>query len=175
MSFPLGNRLFHCGKSPDKYCMKDTSFAEILNEYISESLENSEVHCETTSHLEPAFLSQLIGSIPPLRVQNHSLSRKAYTFTKNQNADVKQSLKLKTHSMTEAQFKAYETILYSLELPILKAHTLFPEGFSNSQLKKAYKIAALRNHPDTGGSHESFLEIKKCYELLMGFAKTKPT
>lgn len=75
--------------------------------------------------------------------------------------------------MTAEQFKAYETLFYALELPVLKAHRLLPEGFNQLQLKKAYKLAALKNHPDSGGSHESFLEIKKCYDILEGFVKTK--
>lgn len=75
--------------------------------------------------------------------------------------------------MTQAEFKAYETLLYALELPILVAHRLFPECFNQQQLKKVYKLAALKNHPDSGGCHESFLEIKKCYDILEGFVKTK--
>lgn len=75
--------------------------------------------------------------------------------------------------MTQVEFKAYETLLYALELPILAAHRLFPECFNQQQLKKAYKLAALKNHPDGGGCHESFLEIKKCYDILEGFVKTK--
>lgn len=75
--------------------------------------------------------------------------------------------------MSEAQFKAYETLLYALELPILAAHRLLPECYTLLQLKKAYKLAALKNHPDSGGCHESFLEIKKCYDILEVFVKTK--
>lgn len=77
--------------------------------------------------------------------------------------------------MTDVQFKAYETLFYALELPILTAHRLLPESFNQLQLKKAYKLAALKNHPDSGGCHESFLEIKKCYDILEGFVKTKAT
>lgn len=163
--------------------MKDFSFSEILENLSSENeiktATNIEHSQEISGTLEPAFLSHLMGrlqnEVPHVRVQNHSVS----SYSRKQNfADRTASthnFKLKSQGMTETQFKAYETLLYALELPILAAHRLFPEGFTFLQLKKAYKLAALKNHPDSGGCHESFLEIRKCYDILEGFAKTTAT
>ncbi len=149
--------------------MRDVSFAEILEKISSENETETSFSTEVSSTLEPAFLSNLLGEIPMLRVQNHSTSSYSHSYktvtTKN--------FKLKSQGMTQAEFKAYETLLYALELPILAAHRLFPECFNLLQLKKVYKLAALKNHPDSGGCHESFLEIKKCYDILEGFVKTK--
>ena len=153
--------------------MRDTSFAEILEKMTDEMMDESSVNQEIQGTVEPAFLSSLIGSVPFVRVLNHSTSQSFSAYTRPGFSEARESLKLKSHLMTAAQFKAYEMMLYALELPILKAHALFPESFNLLQLKKAYKLAALKNHPDTGGCHESFLEIKKCYEILEGFAKTK--
>ena len=38
---------------------------------------------------------------------------------------------------------------------------------SKEEIKKAYKKAALLNHPDKGGSHENFTIITKAYEILL--------
>lgn len=162
--------------------MKDVSFAEILEKMTSEidsstaDLHSSQTH--ETQSLEPAYLAYLQGtmgrSIPELSTHNHLASAYfKYQKTKPQKTSTK--FFLKSEGMTVRQFKAYEFLLYALELPILKAHQLFPESFNLVQLKKAYKLAALKNHPDQGGSHESFLELRKCYDILEGFVKTKPS
>lgn len=156
--------------------MRDISFAEILENISSENETETVFSQETFGTLEPAFLSHLMGSLqcdmPSVRAQNHSVS----SYSRKQNYTDKvvraNEFKLKSQGMTETQFKAYESLLYAMELPILAAHRLFPEGFTLFQLKKAYKLAALKNHPDSGGCHESFLEIRKCYDILEGFART---
>jgi len=152
--------------------MRDVSFAEILENISSENETETAFSQETFSTLEPAFLSHLMGSLqtelPSVRVQNHSVS----SYSRKQNYTDKtfsaREFKLKSQGMTETQFKAYESLLYAMELPILTAHRMFPENFNPQQLKKAYKLAALKNHPDSGGCHESFLETKKCYDILVG-------
>lgn len=153
--------------------MRDVSFAEILEKISSENETENVFSTEVSSTLEPAFLSSLLGEVPPLnirlRVQNHSTSSYSHSYKTVSAKD----FKLKSQGMTEGEFKAYETLLYALELPILAAHRMFPECFNQQQLKKVYKLAALKNHPDSGGCHESFLEIKKCYDILEGFVKTK--
>ncbi|AZZ36262.1 hypothetical protein CIK05_05470 [Bdellovibrio sp. qaytius] len=148
--------------------MRDATFAEILENFSSENEINSVICEEISGTLEPAFLSSLLGELPTLRVQNHSVS----SYSRSYRMIRANEFKLKSQGMTELQFKSYESLLYAMELPILAAHRMFPEAFTLSQLKKAYKLAALKNHPDSGGCHESFLEIRKCYDILEGFAKT---
>lgn len=150
--------------------MRDVSFAEILEKISSENETETTFSTEVSGTIEPAFLSSLMGEVPMLRVQNHSVS----SYSRSNKSVTLKDFKLKSQGMTQAEFKAYETLLYALELPILAAHRLLPECFNPQQLKKAYKLAALKNHPDSGGCHESFLEIKKCYDILEGFVKTKP-
>lgn len=152
--------------------MKDFSFAEILENISSENEMESVFSQEISGTLEPAFLASLIGEVPSVRVQNHSVSSYSRKHGYTDKTMSAREFKLKSQGMTETQFKAYESLLYAIELPILTAHRMFPEGFSLVQLKKVYKLAALKNHPDSGGCHESFLEIRKCYDILEGFAKT---
>lgn len=155
--------------------MRDVSFAEILEKITSENESEDTFSPEVSGTLEPAFLSSLLGEVAPVRVQYHSVS--SYSRRQNYTGQTltAKDFKLKSQGMTDVQFKAYETLFYALELPILTAHRLLPESFNQLQLKKAYKLAALKNHPDSGGCHESFLEIKKCYDILEGFVKTKAT
>lgn len=49
---------------------------------------------------------------------------------------------------------------YLLDLP--------PEGIlKSSQIKSAYRKAAKKAHPDTGGSHEIFVRLKEAYDALL--------
>lgn len=164
------------------FTMKDASFAEILEEMTLEndsfSSDVDSLQTIETQTLEPAYLAYLQGilgrSMSGLNTHNH-LASAYFREQKRKPQNASEKFYLKSEGMTHQQFKAYEFLLYALELPILKAHSLFPESFSLGQLKKAYKLAALKNHPDQGGSHESFLELRKCYDILEGFAKTKPS
>jgi len=156
--------------------MKTMDFAEILDQMIEKSYSEPETshHPSHTQTPDPAYVSALISqisaSIPVFKYH----SAKSYTSHRHSKAQAPTApFQLRSMGMSVVQFKAYETIFYALELPVLKAHQIFPEGFSPLQLKKAFKIAALKRHPDTGGSHESFLELKKSYELLLEFVKTK--
>jgi hypothetical protein len=38
---------------------------------------------------------------------------------------------------------------------------------SPDEIKKAYKTAALKNHPDKGGNNESFIAVKKAYDKII--------
>lgn len=41
-----------------------------------------------------------------------------------------------------------------------------PKSAGPNELKKAYRIAALKNHPDKGGDPEKFKELTQAYEVL---------
>ncbi|CAI5466727.1 unnamed protein product [Closterium sp. Yama58-4] len=41
-----------------------------------------------------------------------------------------------------------------------------PQGASADELKKAYRKAAIKNHPDKGGDPEKFKELAQAYEVL---------
>ena len=41
-------------------------------------------------------------------------------------------------------------------------------GVEAADLKKAYKVAALKAHPDKGGSQAEFIRVTQAYELLKG-------
>lgn len=45
------------------------------------------------------------------------------------------------------------------------------EGFTASELKRAFRQAALQTHPDQGGSVHSFMTLKGHYETLQGLVQ----
>ena len=180
--------------------MKDHSFHDILEQIIeSESInsssdfisKNKDLYNNTqegffnssSENLHSAEgLSTDISSIrQTLSVENFNgarraskeLGRKFYQVRVNAsiNSSVKQTTK-PAHTMNEIQKKAYESILYALNLPILIASRLLPMSFTAEDLKRSFKKAALNCHPDTGGHHESFLSLKKDYEILKQLVMT---
>ncbi|MGL5805403.1 MAG: DnaJ domain-containing protein [Xenococcaceae cyanobacterium] len=56
--------------------------------------------------------------------------------------------------------------------PLLNAIAFFglERGFTGSELKRVYRSLAIRCHPDTGGSHDAFIEFQKHYEILQRHA-----
>lgn len=165
--------------------MKTMEFSEILEKMLDDSDDTFSTESLSTNDfthrnfksksaqtLDNESLSRLItdlsASTPVFKFQG---TRGYFKVSKSLNA-TSSSFQLKAEGMTTEQFKAYEFMFYALEMPVLKAHQIFPEVFTSVQLKKAFKIAALKRHPDTGGSHESFLELKKSYELLVEFVRT---
>lgn len=157
----------------------DLSFAEILESMNEQGFadttpfEKTENQTENLVLQSSPFNTELIVNTPVFRFTQSHTSLYNKHQTKENPALNLTPFKLKAEGMTQEQFKSYEFLFYSMDLPVLKAHQLLPEKFNQSQLKKAFKIAALKQHPDTGGTHESFLELKKSYEILMDFVKTK--
>lgn len=63
------------------------------------------------------------------------------------------------HKLTEIQCRAYETLRhYVSELSV---------GFTQSELKKAYRKAVLIAHPDRGGSSAAFQKVRDSYKILV--------
>ncbi|MCC2680306.1 MAG: hypothetical protein K0R29_2882 [Pseudobdellovibrio sp.] len=70
------------------------------------------------------------------------------------------------HVFNPEQAQAFETLK--------KWNQLFTESFTRQELKRAFRIAVLKAHPDQGGSSESFQEVKKSYQILEGLVKNEP-
>ena len=53
-------------------------------------------------------------------------------------------------------------------LSSLKIIGIYNEGgeISPDEIKKAYKKAALKNHPDKGGNNDRFIAVKKAYDKI---------
>lgn len=74
-----------------------------------------------------------------------------------------------------ASEERYARLFLAMSLQEAKAVLGFPPGAipSPEEVSKAYKVKALENHPDRGGSHEKMVEVNVAKDLLLG--KGKPT
>lgn len=97
---------------------------------------------------DPAHLAFLMGQI----------ARKETVSPRGHYPAPKIRPQRKPHNFTPAQRLSYEFIKsWASELP---------EGFTLSELKKAFRQAAIAVHPDHGGSVTLFLELKDHHEVL---------
>ncbi len=131
----------------------ELTFFEILKE-ISDSDRQTPVLASASagweSALDPWGLSQIIGTIPVYKT-----GYKKYTSV---------PIPRKPHLMNPQQQLAFENL--SLWAPALT------NAFTRIELKSCYRAALLKTHPDQGGNSESFLAVKKSYEILKSFVKS---
>lgn len=134
------------------------SFHEILEKKMkAQSPETSTAQgFEQTSHSpphsqDPAHLAYLMGTLGPAYFRPQA--SRAYPSRPKPPPP--------PHSLSEAQRAAYDFFT-------LHGNTLSP-AFSQKELKKAFRILALKLHPDTnkGAVASAFIELKKNYETLL--------
>ncbi len=104
-------------------------------------------HCQ-----DPAHLAYLMGTLGPAAYFRPQTAR-AYPSRPKPPPP--------PHALSEAQKAAYDFFA-------LHGNTLTP-AFSQRGLKKAFRVLALKLHPDTnkGAVAGAFIELKKNYETLM--------
>lgn len=97
---------------------------------------------------DPSHLAFLMGQV----------HRKEFHSARGQYPAPKVRPQRKPHPLSPAQRQAYE---------FLKTwnHDL-SEGFTASELKKAFRHTAMILHPDHGGPPQQFVELKEHYETL---------
>ncbi len=169
---PLGKRCFPLGKAPfsplkksvfhwettfwtepftpyaDKKSMSfQASFKQILREKMgSEPFVNASE--ESLLNADPSHLAFLMGQV----------GRKEFNSPRGQYPAPKVRPQRKAHNFSPSQQQAYEFLkswIYDL-----------PAGFTASELKKAFRQAAMILHPDHGGNAPQFVELKAHYETL---------
>ncbi len=138
------------------------NFSDILENTIeNDSVFASEIHhdhnIEWSSDIEPMHLSYLLGTLdidstPPV------------LGLKNPYLKYKKTIVIPDHKLAHSEQSAFELINFYLPQP-----APLTKNFNMTQLKRAYKKAALRAHPDCGGTHERFLQLKSGCELLVAF------
>lgn len=102
----------------------------------------------STNQVDPAHMAYLIGQLEVFKMRG-----------KNQHYPApKVRPQRKPHSLSPLQKQAFSFIKGWI-------HDL-PEGFTENELKRAYRQAALLLHPDRGGSAQDFIELKTQYENL---------
>lgn len=158
-----------------------TSKNKDLYNNTQEASFNSSNSTSETLHSTESFSTDISSILNELSVENFNgaklaareQGRKFYQVRRNASINsFATPITKPAHTMNEIQKKAYESILYAMNLPILIASRLLPLSFTAADLKKSFKKAALNCHPDTGGHHESFLSLKKDYEILKQLVMT---
>lgn len=130
------------------------SFSEILAELKDKIPDFSS---EWESHLDPFGMAQLIAEVR-IAPQFKASIRKKYPKPPTTKVAFR-----KNHLFTDEQRQA---------LQVLMAYTYaLQENFNLHELKSAYRGAVLKTHPDQGGSSETFQEVKKSYQMLLGLVK----
>jgi hypothetical protein len=148
---------------------KSFEFSEILEKSMN---SESEIHDHSpllftsdytagwSSDIDPMHLSYLLGSLDIETIPT-------VNPLKNPYLKYKKIIQRPNHILTSLQKKALELINSQLT-----SNDSLPENFNLQQLKRSYKKAALKSHPDCGGSHESFLALKSDYEMLLAFLRS---
>lgn len=150
-SSPMGNTDFTEEFSMNAQSKSQNSFAEILeNLSHTRGTEHFNTHPSTDfsagwkSSLDPQGLAQIIGFTP--------------VFKTGYKKYVNPARPRIPHIMTAEQTAAFENLsIWSESLT---------SSFNRFELKSSYRQALLKTHPDQGGSAESFLQVKKSYEIL---------
>ncbi len=136
------------------------NFAEILENLINPHTTEHSEHFNTAlpndysagweSAIDPLGLAQIIGFTPVFK-----------TGYKKYVNPVRPRI---PHVMTLEQKLAFENLsIWSKTLS---------RAFASFELKSSYRQALLKTHPDQGGSTESFLQVKKSYEILSSLVKS---
>lgn len=141
----------------------EPKFDEILEEIIGEpTIEtHATYNMEWSSTVDPMHLSYILGN---LDITPTSIT----TPHKNPYSKYKKIIIRPAHALTASAQIAFELINSVLATAKPTAVTL-PTNFTLVELKRCYKKAALLAHPDCGGTHERFLDLKSSYEMLLAF------
>jgi tryptophan 2,3-dioxygenase len=100
-------------------------------------------------------IERIRADIERLRVENEQANREAdIEQIRREAAEFWEAYRERERIWNERPLAQYETVLG------------LNKGFTSAELKKAYKRAALRAHPDKGGSTEAFRSVHEAYEYL---------
>ncbi|WII71443.1 J domain-containing protein [Bdellovibrio sp. 22V] len=124
------------------------SFKQILREKMGQNTASSLGNEASHLNSDPAHLAYLLGQIGRVELQT---PRGHYPAPKVRP-------QRKPHSFSPSQRQAYEFMKSWI-------HDL-SEGFTATELKKAFRQAALILHPDHGGNAQDFVNLKHQYEVL---------
>ena len=124
-----------------------TSFKQILKEKMGEQ-SSAQTNYSSVMDSAPSHLAYLMGQI----------DRKEFQTNRGQYPRSQVRPQRKAHNFTAAQKQAFEYLKCWV-------HGLC-DGFTESELRKAFRQTALRLHPDHGGTAQQFIELKESYEIL---------
>ncbi len=153
--------------------MKTASFQSILEENLNENNFVSQDYFADftsgwTSVLEPQGLSQLLGQIHvDIKYRAHH-KMSYFEGSKNFSAEnTKKQIKKSAYALKTLEQSAFDFIN-----GLLPNDQQLSGFFKTTEVKKAFRFAARKAHPDCGGSHDQFLQLKNNFEILLAFLCT---
>ncbi|WP_413560689.1 DnaJ domain-containing protein [Bdellovibrio sp. HCB209] len=124
-----------------------TSFKQILREKMGET-SSAQANYSSVMDSDPIHLAYLLGKVNRTEVQT----------PRGQYPRPAVRPQRKPHNFTALQRQSFEFFKCWI-------HGL-SEGFTETELRKAFRQAALILHPDQGGSPQQFMDLKEHYEVL---------
>jgi hypothetical protein len=128
-----------------------TSFKQILNHKLNDTAnfaDQNRAYPLSENSLDPSHMAYLIGNISRMQT---SVPRGHYPAPKVRP-------QRKPHNLSNLQRQSFEFIKSWI-------HD-FSEGFTEAELKKAFRQAAHILHPDHGGNAQNFMELKQHIDVL---------
>lgn len=136
------------------------SFSQILEEF-SDAGVASPATFEYESHCEPAGLTELTVLV------NLKATRKAHPGLYGKRK-AQPSAARPAHRFEAAEQDAFELLQHYAQLASgAGAEPSLNNNFNGAELKRAYRQAVKQVHPDRGGSSESFLRVRRSYQILL--------
>jgi hypothetical protein len=138
------------------------TFSEILEGLLQDKPSESAL-----SHPPPYYESVQ----DPFGFTSLLVNTPRYEGSRKPQAGRAYQLKVKTRQPRAAHlFNDEQTLAFAV---IKRWAPHLTDNFSRSELKRAYRLAVLKAHPDQGGSSESFHEVRKSYQILEALVKTE--
>ncbi|UYL09358.1 J domain-containing protein [Bdellovibrio sp. SKB1291214] len=126
-----------------------TSFKQILREKMGETPLNSGNYSSVMDS-DPIHMAYLLGRVNKTELQT----------PRGQYPRPAVRPQRKPHNFSPAQRQSFEFFKCWI-------HGL-AEGFTETELRKAFRQAALILHPDHGGNTQQFMDLKEHFEVLRG-------
>lgn len=123
------------------------SFKQILKEKMGET-SSPQTNYSSVMDSHPSHLAYLMGQI----------ERREFQTNRGQYPRTQVRPQRKPHVFTASQKQAFEFFKCWI-------HGL-SEGFTATELRKAFRQTALILHPDHGGNAQQFMELKEHYAVL---------
>ncbi len=145
------------------------TFLEILGDQILKQTlqKSSDFHSENAvaTGNDPTCITQLLARLQPLTSTNNQTSSSQAIQNPTKFKSTGYRLYIKENPPRKHRLDTDQWIIWN---QWRKWGLSLTESFTRKDLKKAYRLLALRHHPDrTTGSATEFQQIKKDYDRLL--------
>ena len=143
----------------------DPQYNKLLEDILEKVPSENTLSAGWESTLDPFGFTQIMAQTSLYPGQFRGVANKAYGLKRRKTTVTTEKLQAlrASHIFNSIQQSAFMAL--QMWAPLLL------DNFSQAELKRAYRIAVLKTHPDHGGSSESFQEVKNNYQILEALVK----